>query len=285
MNKVFHEGEYHIQEKMSVAKNADTLSSMIKDTIPSIASVFLEKLRFCVITFSTQEDNIFTSSLYSDRIFIKIIDKNSISINIKNRTYIPNIFFKEELVNIGMIGLDFASAKRIRINGKAKIFNDELIITINEIYSNCPKYIKRRFLQEKLKVLDKTSISTSIELNENFTHIISSADTFFLSSGHKNKGLDVSYKGGEKGFVKVVSSKKLQFDDLPGNNLFNTLGNIHTNPYINMFFIDFKNYHTYNIIGKAIIEEIVENNQKRLRVIINCIKITSNNNSFSLDYL
>ena len=51
-----------------------------------------------------------------------------------------------------------------------------------------------------------------------------------------------------------------------------------------MFFIDFENNHTYNIVGNANIEEVFIKDEKRLRVIINCIQITINKNSFSLDY-
>jgi len=267
MNTIFHEGEYHIQEVMSVTKSADALSSMIKDTIPKIASYFLEDLNFCVLTLGTKNDNIF-----------------SFSINLKNKSHIPDIFFKQRLVNIGIIGLEFSTAKRIRINGKAKIINSEIIVLIDEIYSNCPKYIKKRFLQKQMKPLDTPIIENELELNQDLINVITNSDTFFLASGHKGKGLDVSYKGGEKGFVKVNSSTQLSFDDLPGNNLYNTLGNIYTNPYINMFFIDFENNNTYNILGNANIEEINIKEGKRLRVIINCIKITINKNSFSLDY-
>jgi predicted pyridoxine 5'-phosphate oxidase superfamily flavin-nucleotide-binding protein len=284
MNKKFHEGEYHIQEMMGIRKFPDTLSSMIKDTIPKIASDFLEKLSFCVLTLSTQKDDLFTSTVYDNKSFIKIINHNSFSINLKNKSYIPEFFFKEEVLNIGIIGLDFLNAKRIRINGKSKIINNELIVIINEIYSNCPKYIKKRFLQKNLKTLDKTSIDNELELNQDLINIILNSDTFFLASSHKEKGLDVSYKGGEKGFVKIISSKQLYFDDMPGNNLYNTLGNIYTNPCVNMFFIDFDKSNTYNILAKAHIKEIFIGNKKRLRVIINCTKITINKNSFSLDY-
>jgi len=284
MNTIFHEGEYHIQKVMSVAKSANALSSMIKDTIPEIASYFLEDLKFCVLAISTKNDDIFTSVVYDNNSFIKTIDHNSFSINLKNKSYIPEIFFKETMLNIGMIGLDFLNAKRIRINGKAHIKNNEIIVFIDEIYSNCPKYIKKRNLLKDLKLLDKSNVINELELNQNLINIISNSDTFFLASGHTEKGLDVSYKGGEKGFVKVISSKKLYFDDLPGNNLYNTLGNIYTNPYINMFFIDFEKNDTYNIIAKASIQEINIENKKRLRVLIDCIKIISNKNSFSLDY-
>ena len=56
MNKKFHEEEYHIQEMRGIREFSDALSSMIKNTIPKIASDFLEKLSFCVLTLSTQKE-------------------------------------------------------------------------------------------------------------------------------------------------------------------------------------------------------------------------------------
>lgn len=96
MNKKFHEGEYHIQEIMGIRKFSDALSSMIKDTIPKIASDFLEKLSFCVLTLSTQKDNLFTSTVYDNKSFIKIINHNSFSINLKNKSYIPKFFLRKK---------------------------------------------------------------------------------------------------------------------------------------------------------------------------------------------
>jgi predicted pyridoxine 5'-phosphate oxidase superfamily flavin-nucleotide-binding protein len=284
MNNVFHEGEDHIQEVMSVKQKANTLTSMIKDSIPKIAADFLRALKFCVITLNTKPDDLFSTVIYNHATFIEVLDYKKISIKINHKSHIPESFFNEEILNIGMIGLEHSSAKRIRINGKAKIIDNQIIIDINEIYSNCPKYIKRRILEDNFKILDKETVNKKLELNQDLITMISNADEFYLASGHKEKGLDISYKGGEKGFVKVLSSKQLQFDDLPGNNLYNSLGNIYTNPYINMFFIDFENNNTYNILATATIKELSIDNKKRLRVDINCIDITINENSFSLDY-
>lgn len=284
MSYIFHEGEYHIQEIMGIREDSNSLSSMIKSTIPKIASDFLEKLNFCVLALSTREDDLFTSIVYDTKSFIKIISDNSFSINLNNKSYIPQSFFKEESLNIGIIGLDFSCAKRIRINGRAKIVDKELIVFVDEIYSNCPKYIKKRYIQKNLKNLAEASIENQLELNSDLINIISNSDTFFLASKHKVKGLDVSYKGGSIGFIKVISTTELYFDDMPGNNLYNSLGNIYTNPYINMFFIDFKKHNTYNILAKACIKEVKIKDKKTLRINIKCIKITTNKNSFLLDY-
>ncbi|WP_121626815.1 pyridoxamine 5'-phosphate oxidase family protein [Poseidonibacter antarcticus] len=284
MNTVFHEGEYHIQEIMGVRKSSDTLSSMIKDNIPPIASKFLKDLNFCIITISTKKDDLFTYTVYNHNNFIEIVNQSQISINLENHSYIPKEFYNIKNINIGMIGLNFEKAMRIRINGKGKIKSNKLYLSIDEIYSNCPKHIKRRVLQEDTKILENQTIQKGRKLNEEIINIISNIDTFFIATSHKEKGLDVSHKGGNKGFLKVLETNQLAFKDVPGNNLYNTIGNIYTNPNINIFFIDFKNYDTYHIKGIASIKEIQVENKKRLLITITCKEIIINKNSFNLIY-
>lgn len=47
------------------------------------------------------------------------------------------------------------------------------------------------------------------------------------------------------------------------NNLYNTLRNIYINPCINIFFINFDESNTYNILAKAHKEEVFIENKKR----------------------
>lgn len=284
MNTIFHEGEYHIQEIRGVRSDSDSLSSMIKKNLPIIAIDFLKNLNFSVISFSTNQKNIFSSLVYDINSFIEIKNDNEIVISLNKRTYIPKNFFKENLINIGFIGLDFKRAMRIRINGKGKIKDNKLFITIDEVYSNCPKHIYRRILQGEIKASKRSEITEYKEINKEFKNIISNANTFFLASSHKEKGLDISHKGGKRGFVTVLSSTKVEFEDVIGNNLFNSLGNIYTNPYISMIFINFEENRTYHIKGIAKIIESMENNKVNLKISIECENIIINTNSFQLKY-
>jgi hypothetical protein len=284
MNNIFHEGEHHIQEIMGVRENSDALSSMIRNTIPRVASDFLEKLNFSAIVISTSKDDLFSTTVYNTKQFITIININTICINLEKHSFMPDYFFEKKELNIGMIGLDFNQTMRIRINGKGIIKDNELYININEIYSNCPKYIKKRVLNKELKTVKKQTFIETNELNNDITKVINNIDTFFLSSSNNEKGLDISHKGGEKGFLKILSNTQLEFLDMPGNNLYNSLGNIYTNPYINIFFIDFENNNTYNIVAKAKINEEIKENKKYLKITITCLDILINKNSFQLDY-
>jgi predicted pyridoxine 5'-phosphate oxidase superfamily flavin-nucleotide-binding protein len=284
MNEVFHEGEYHVQELMGVRKSSDTLSSMIKDSLPAVAKNFLAYLKFCVISLSTKNDELFSSVVYDIKSFITIEDDNTIYINLKNCSYIPKSYYENKEFKIGFLGIDFENAMRMRINGTATIINNSLKISTNEVYSNCPKFIKKRVHSENLKPTLAKSILKTKELKEELIKVITNTDTFFLSSLHKKRGADISHRGGKKGFVKIISSTQLQFDDMPGNNLYNTLGNIHTNSLVNMLFIDFEKNDTYVVIGNAKFNKTIIADKNVLRVTIECSEIIKDTNSFLLDY-
>ena len=173
---------------------------------------------------------------------------------------------------------------RIRINGKANIVDNKIIVSIDEAYANCPKYIKKRIHNEFEKKNAYKHLIHESKITEEFKKVLSNSDTFFLSSSHKEKGADISHKGGKKGFVKVISNTEIEFIDMPGNNLYNSLGNIYANSLVNLLFIDFINNDTYLIIGKASINEVFKNNKKSLKITINCNNIIKNSNSFLLNF-
>lgn len=66
---------------------------------------------------------------------------------------------------------------------------------------------------------------------------IESSRLFFLSSTTQDGLLDISPRGGEAGFVKVLDDKTLAFPDSPGNNRLDTLTNLITNPGVGLLFL------------------------------------------------
>ena len=76
----------------------------------------------------------------------------------------------------------------------------------------------------------------------------------------------------------------MEFDDFPGNNMFNTLGNIHKNSNINIMIIDFSNNDVLHINGTASILEEIQNKSKKLILSVHCTKISIESNSFVLKY-
>lgn len=283
MNSVYHEGEVYIQELMGVRTISDSLSSMIKKDMSVVATQFLKTLSFSVITFSKETSILHSSIVFGLNSFIKILTKNELLIDLKNRSFIPKEILEEKTLTIGFIGLDFENKMRIRINGKGDIKNNQLHLVIDEIYSNCPKYITNRKLNGKLDFFDEIKHYKNSSLEKNSINILTNADTFFLSTIHKSKGADISHKGGKKGFLRVVSPAQLEFDDFPGNNLYNSIGNIYTNKNVNILVIDFFSNDILHIVGTAkIMQE--ETNKNKLKILIEIKEVSIESNNFTLKY-
>lgn len=285
MFSVYHEGEKYIQSLMGVSDEAEDLSSMIQKKIPSVASDFLKTLRFGVIALSIDNEKVYTTLVYSDSCFITEERSDKIIISLEHYDYIDEQFFEAENLKIGFIGLDFEKAMRVRINGFGKIKGGTLSLEINEIYSNCPRHIHKRVLQTKFKDLGKVSVLRDTKMSTACIDVIKKADTFFLASSHARRELDVSHKGGEVGFVNLVSSSKLIFEDTPGNNMFNSLGNIHTNSFSSLLFIDFEHGITYHLQGKAEVKESAGEEKKNLHVHFQCDNLIEVKNSFRQNYI
>ncbi|HET9122290.1 MAG TPA: pyridoxamine 5'-phosphate oxidase family protein [Acidiferrobacteraceae bacterium] len=86
---------------------------------------------------------------------------------------------------------------------------------------------------------------------------------FFIATANDRGDCDCSFRAVEGGAgaatgpsVKVLTENMLVFPDYSGNNLYNSLGNILTNPHIGMLFIDFGRALRLRVNGRAsIIEE------------------------------
>jgi uncharacterized protein len=80
---------------------------------------------------------------------------------------------------------------------------------------------------------------------------IESRDMFFLATADEQGRPQVSYKGGDVGFVKVVDDATLAFPNYNGNGMYLSMGNIAANPHVGMLFVDFERRHRMRVNGEA----------------------------------
>ncbi len=83
---------------------------------------------------------------------------------------------------------------------------------------------------------------------------IESRDMFFLATADTQGRPNVSYKGGDPGFVMVVDDVTLAFPNYNGNGMYLSMGNILENPHVGMLFIDFERRHRMRVNGEATID-------------------------------
>jgi hypothetical protein len=83
---------------------------------------------------------------------------------------------------------------------------------------------------------------------------VESLDMFFLATADDSGQPSCSYKGGDPGFVQVVSSTELAFPSYDGNGMFVSMGNVLKNPRVGLLFMSFENPKRLRVQGSARVE-------------------------------
>jgi hypothetical protein len=126
-----------------------------------------------------------------------------------------------------------------------------LTVDIDQAYGNCPKYIHEHRLDiDGPPVADRAWIYSGNTLRQNDIRLIEAADTFFLGTTHATYGNDASHRGGPPGFVRVTP-EHLWWPDFPGNNMFNSFGNLAADPTAALLFLDFHAGSALQLSGTA----------------------------------
>jgi len=74
------------------------------------------------------------------------------------------------------------------------------------------------------------------KFNDVDREFIETSSFFFLATASPDS-VDSSFKGGESGFVRVVSDNQIAWPDYDGNRMYRSLGNIMLNPRVGLLFI------------------------------------------------
>jgi uncharacterized protein len=151
---------------------------------------------------------------------------------------------------IGLLAIEPATRRRLRINGRASSTPDGFAVAVEEAYPNCPKYIVRRQL---LALEDRGPAevrsgpgSPDPEDLARFAR----ADTVFVGSVAPSGRADASHRGGERGFVRVEGGR-LELPDYPGNGMFNTLGNFLLHPVGGLVVLDLRDSVLVQVVGEV----------------------------------
>ena len=102
---------------------------------------------------------------------------------------------------------------------------------------------------------------------EQFGHdeiqFIEQAEFFFLATAHGDS-VDCSFKGGPPGFVRVTGPRSLEWQDIDGNSMYRSLGNLLRSPRAGLLFIRFgENPRRLRVNGQCtLVESDTKSNSK-----------------------
>ena len=267
----FHPGEQKIQTRLGVREQIENVGQrFIRDHLTGEHRQFLAQLPLLLAGSIDASGRPWASVLVGRPGFLKSPDPRTLDI------HTPLLFgdpLNENLTQdsqLGMLGIEFATRRRNRLNGEVALIKEGLIrIKMSQTFGNCPQFIQAReyeFSAAIDDIGDARPVKRMGSLNSRAREIISQADNFFIATQYSDKsdnisrGADVSHRGGKPGFVRVEDEKTLTFPDFSGNYHFNTMGNILLNPRAGLLFIDFENGDLLYLTCSA---EIIWDNEER----------------------
>lgn len=241
---MYHSGEIAVQKRAGVQAEAERLAKIISSTIQPAAQDFLGKQRLALASTVDSSDRIWASLITGKPGLLQAVAAQTLRID---SDLLENWRDRDE---IGLIVIDLATRRRLRLNGKVEVRGDrEIYLHTQQVYFNCPKYIQVREIDADIVKTSDRTVQILPALTQQQQQFIHQADTFFIASYHPQGGADASHRGGYPGFVQVTQPNTLVFPDYSGNNMFNTLGNLQANPRAGLLFIDFECGNTLQLTG------------------------------------
>jgi predicted pyridoxine 5'-phosphate oxidase superfamily flavin-nucleotide-binding protein len=252
----YHDGEIAVQTRVGVRGQADKLAAGIHGSIAPERREFVAAQRMVVLGTVDRRGHVWASVVTGEAGFLHAPDEQTIRIAAAPAAGDPLLENLAQPAHAALIIPDLAARRRLRLNGRGQITDGAIEIRAEQVYGNCSHYVQARAPigeHERLRGPDNAALRTT-ELSDEHQRLIARADTFFIATDHPESGADVSHRGGNPGFVRVVDRRHLAIPDYSGNNMFNTLGNIVANPRVGLLFIGFESGRTLQLTGRATID-------------------------------
>ncbi|KAI4142236.1 MAG: hypothetical protein LQ340_007403 [Diploschistes diacapsis] len=153
---------------------------------------------------------------------------------------------------ISALGIDLETRQRVKLSGKVAgaalngvegetTAHGQMVLQVESSLSNCPKYLNAKHIRPTIPLPQPEP--SSLPLSPSALSLISKADLFFLTSSASGTHLSTNYRGGPRGFIRIVSSTpsstQLAYPEYSGNRLYQTLGNLHVTPLTGIVIPDF----------------------------------------------
>jgi predicted pyridoxine 5'-phosphate oxidase superfamily flavin-nucleotide-binding protein len=250
----FHSGEIAVQERAGVRDIAEDVGEGIIDHLPPGATDFLARRQMAVLGSVDSGGRVWASVLTGEPGFIETVDDHTLKVTAARSSSDPLFENLRSAAHLALFAPDFVSSRRVRVNGRGVIRRREIFLTPHEVYGNCRRYLQERIFIGERPAAETEPVEQGTQLTASQQELISRADTFFIATDNPERGADVSHKGGNPGFVKVIDARHIAFPDYNGNSMFNTLGNLTVNPHAGLLFIDFDSGRTLQLTGRASID-------------------------------
>jgi predicted pyridoxine 5'-phosphate oxidase superfamily flavin-nucleotide-binding protein len=259
MFSVYHAGEIGVQERAGERSLAERRASIVAQRLSQGARAFLGEQGVAAVAAEAPDGSVWASLWCGDAGVFRADDSGALVSVTTERAVVAEDDVVRQFLRVGswlgMVVIDFATRRRLRINGVVQHMDAAgFELQVHETFGNCIKYIQRRQRSNHPDGSAVRSVPTSGRtLDDERRAFIERADTLFVASINQERGLDASHRGGEPGFVRVIDDATLRIPDYEGNSMFQTLGNVELDPRAGLALIDFEKRRVLSITGRAAI--------------------------------
>ena len=160
----------------------------------------------------------------------------------------------------------------------------QLVVKVEQSLGNCPKYINCKRITTTTP--QASILSEQLPLSQSATDLITKADLMFIASSHANQDMDVNIRGGPRGFVRIQKNHgtgvDLVWPEYSGNNLYQTLGNLQTDPKAGLVFPNFETGDvlyltgiTKVLVGQAA-DEVLPHSRLAVKMTVQAVQLVEN---------
>lgn len=253
----FHAGEQHWQDTTGQREQVEAMGQrMIRDHMPEQHQDFFPLLPSVVVGVLDEQGHPWASALCGPPGFAWAPDAHTLRLGTRLPEGDPALAGWRHGSQVGLLGIQHTTRRRNRLNGTLVVGKSGLSsVLVRQSFGNCPKYIQVRHCDfDPGWQATTAAIEPAWEsgvLTPQAEQVIRRSDTFFIASSspdatssapRRSEGVDVSHRGGPPGFVEIARGANghstLSWPDFRGNQMFNTLGNIHVQPHVGLLFMD-----------------------------------------------
>jgi len=252
----YHAGEIAVQKRSGERSIAERRGGMIADRLVEGARAFLSRQGVAAVGAAARDGSVWASLWSGDAGFLRGDDDGERVEILSALDRTLDIDPVRPLVQAGaplaMLVIDLMTRQRLRINGTVTRADAlGMALRVRETFGNCNKYIQRRQRLDDRADSTVAPATRGEALDDERRDFIARTDTAFVASIHPVRGLDVSHRGGQPGFIWVGPDGTLRMPDYPGNSMFQTLGNFEVDPRAGLALIDFERARVLSLSGTA----------------------------------
>lgn len=195
----------------------------------------------CVVILGTSSTSPMIPLVYHSN--VKIENETQLILNDLPEDYLLSL--NEPICHASLFFMVPGIGHSLRINGTLTAINThDGILNIEGVYFHCARATARSGLFSENKAAHSKTVITE--------HNIFNQSPYGLLKTHNAKGqTEISPRGDEAGFIKVINSGTIFMPERPGNKVAISLRNIISNPNIELLLMVPNTAYTLNISGQA----------------------------------